>query len=101
MADARSPALDRLTAWPTGLLLAPTAEPIGLAMPRIEGHRDIHQLYSQRSRRLVFPEADWRFLVRVAANVARAVDRAGDIADVAQGIHRAGKAVKAVGKFRR
>jgi DNA-binding helix-hairpin-helix protein with protein kinase domain len=72
MAAARTPALDRLTAWPTGLVMAPTGEPIGLAMPKIEGHRDIHQLYSPRSRRAVFPDADWRFLVRVAANVARA-----------------------------
>src|SRR5258708_6387778 len=63
MAAARTPALDRLTAWPTGLLMAPTGEPIGLAMPRIEGHRDIHQLYSPRSRRALFPDADWRFLV--------------------------------------
>lgn len=86
MATARTTALDRLTAWPTGLLMAATGEPIGLTMPRIEGHRDIHQLYSPRSRRIIFPEADWRFLVRVAANVARAfatVHAAGHvIADV-------------------
>src|SRR4051812_4043663 len=72
MAAARTPALDRLTAWPTGLVMAPTGEPIGLTMPQVEGHRDIHQLYSPRSRRALFPEADWRFLVRVATNVARA-----------------------------
>ena len=72
MVAARSPALDRLTAWPIELLSLPTGEPIGLTMPRIVGYRDIHQLYSPKSRRAAFPRADWRFLVRVAANVARA-----------------------------
>ena len=72
MVAARSPALDRLTAWPIELLSLPTGEPIGLTMPWIVGHRDIHQLYSPKSRRAAFPAADWRFLVRAATNVARA-----------------------------
>lgn len=72
MIAVRSPALDRLTAWPIELLSLPTGEAVGLTMPRIVGYRDIHQLYSPKSRRAAFPSADWRFLVRVAANVARA-----------------------------
>ena len=72
MIAARSPALDRLTAWPIELLSLPTGEPVGLTMPRIVGYRDIHQLYSPKSRRAAFPAADWRFLVRAAANAARA-----------------------------
>ena len=61
-----------------------------LLMPRkVTGYRDIHQLYSPKSRRAAFPAADWRFLVRVAANVARAfatVHEQGDaIADVNHG----------------
>jgi len=72
MVSVRTPSLDRLTAWPTGLLSARTGQAVGLTMPQIAGHRDIHQLYSPKSRRTAFPEADWRFLVRVAANVARA-----------------------------
>ncbi len=72
MAALRTPALDRLTAWPLGLLSLPDGRAIGVKMPRVVGHRDIHQLYNPKSRRTAFPRADWRFLVRVSANVARA-----------------------------
>ncbi len=41
-------------------------------MPRVDGHKDIHTLYSPRSRKAEFPNADWRFLIRAAANTARA-----------------------------
>jgi DNA-binding helix-hairpin-helix protein with protein kinase domain len=69
---SRTPALEKLTAWPIELLSLPGGQPIGVKMPRVVGHRDIHQLYSPKSRRIAFPRADWRFLVRVSANVARA-----------------------------
>ena len=72
MVASRTPALEKLTAWPLGLLSLPGGQPIGVKMPRVVGHRDIHQLYSPKSRRTAFPRADWRFLVRVSANVARA-----------------------------
>jgi len=72
MAALRTPALERLTAWPIELLSLPGGQPIGVKVPRVIGHRDIHQLYSPKSRRTAFPRADWRFLVRVSANVARA-----------------------------
>ncbi|MCW5734756.1 MAG: hypothetical protein KIS73_11540 [Enhydrobacter sp.] len=72
MVASRTPALEKLTAWPLGLLLLPSGQPIGVKMPRVVGHRDIHQLYSPKSRRAAFPRADWRFLVRVSANLARA-----------------------------
>ncbi len=36
-------------------------------------HKDIHHLYSPKSRRAEFAAADWRFLIRVAANLSRAV----------------------------
>lgn len=89
MVASRTPALEKLTAWPIELLSLPGGQPIGVKMPRVVGHRDIHQLYSPKSRRTAFPRADWRFLVRVAANVARAfatVHAEGDvIADVNHG----------------
>jgi DNA-binding helix-hairpin-helix protein with protein kinase domain len=72
MVALRTPALEKLTAWPIELLSLPGGQPIGVKMPRVVGHRDIHQLYSPKSRRAAFPRADWRFLVRTAANVARA-----------------------------
>ncbi|MFI5001466.1 MAG: hypothetical protein ACHQK9_16425, partial [Reyranellales bacterium] len=63
--------------------------PIGLKMPKVVGHKDIHQLYSPKSRRTEFRRADWRFLVRVAANLSRAFatvhDTASLVADVNHG----------------
>ena len=66
-------ALRRLAAWPVGLLMdRASGHPVGLLMPRVVGRKDIHQLYSPKSRRSEFARADWRFLVRAAANTARA-----------------------------
>jgi DNA-binding helix-hairpin-helix protein with protein kinase domain len=61
-----------LAAWPLDLLRSPQGHPMGLIMPKVDGHKDIHTLYSPRSRKVEFPNADWRFLVRAAANTARA-----------------------------
>ncbi|MHC2001788.1 hypothetical protein ACYQR9_15265 [Methylobacterium sp. CM6241] len=66
-------ALGRLTAWPRGLLLDGVAgTPVGLVTRRVVNQKDIHHLYSPKSRRSEFLRADWRFLVRAAANTARA-----------------------------
>ncbi|MDI9408221.1 MAG: hypothetical protein QM523_03135 [Candidatus Pacebacteria bacterium] len=75
--------LEGLTAWPLELLasLDPPDSPdspdspdqtVGFIMPRIAVAQDIHTLYSPRSRKNSFPNADWRFLVRAASNLARA-----------------------------
>ena len=72
MAALRTDQIDKLTAWPIGLLSSRAGAPLGLTMPRIAGYKDIHQLYSPKSRRAEFSNADWRFLVRAATNLARA-----------------------------
>jgi DNA-binding helix-hairpin-helix protein with protein kinase domain len=58
-------------------------------MPKVTGYKDIHHLYSPKSRKVQFPNADWRFLIRAAANTARAfaaIHNAGCvIGDVNQG----------------
>ena len=43
----------------------------GFIMPRVVARRDIHELYSPKSRAEAFPEVDFRFL-HVAANIVRA-----------------------------
>jgi DNA-binding helix-hairpin-helix protein with protein kinase domain len=57
-------------------------------MSKVKG-RQIHDLYNPSSRRIYFPSADWRFLIRTASNFAVAVDtlhRAGIvIGDINQG----------------
>jgi DNA-binding helix-hairpin-helix protein with protein kinase domain len=72
MAGLRSASIDAVAAWPIELLALPSGEPIGLSLPRVAGAHDIHQLYSPKSRRQLFPAADWRFLIRVASSLCRA-----------------------------
>jgi len=72
MASMRTEGLTALTAWPLELLRNTGGAPCGFSMPRVSGHKDIHNLYSPRSRKIEFPTADWRFLVRASVNVAKA-----------------------------
>lgn len=45
----------------------------GFIMRLVSKCRAIHELYGPKSRKIQFPNADYRFLVRAAGNVARAV----------------------------
>jgi DNA-binding helix-hairpin-helix protein with protein kinase domain len=73
MTRLRNEDITKLTAWPAGILrLRTNGEPIGLIMPKVSGCKDIHNLYSPKSRRAEFQRADWRFLIRAIANAARA-----------------------------
>lgn len=73
MAGMRTEALAKLTSWPIDLLTVKgTKQPIGLLMPRIANKKNVHHLYGPKSRLQDFPRADWRFLVRAAANISRA-----------------------------
>src|SRR5215467_10627228 len=71
MSSLAWPALQRTAAWPSGLVVADGQVPHGLLMPKVSGCKDIHKLYSPKSRKSEFPAADFRFLLYVAANVAR------------------------------
>lgn len=71
MAACASPELLKIAAWPKDLVLE-KGRIQGFVMPRIGSRSDAHELYSPRSRAVTFPEADFRFLSHVAANVARA-----------------------------
>jgi DNA-binding helix-hairpin-helix protein with protein kinase domain len=62
----------QVSAWPMGLLFSKSGRaPIGLLMPKIDNAKDIHKLYSPKSRLTEFKKADWRFLVRACTNTAR------------------------------
>lgn len=61
-----------LAAWPEHIVLNERGSVAGFIMPRIAAAKDIHELYSPKSRIAMFPKADFRFVVHVAANVARA-----------------------------
>jgi len=72
MVQIGTPALLRIAAWPIDLLTDNKGNVQGFIMPRIVARRDIHELYSPKSRSEAFPEVDFRFLTHVGANIARA-----------------------------
>src|SRR5262245_710102 len=72
MAPLRDSGLQKAAALPTGLVMADGNVPHGLLMPKLCGFKDIHKLYSPKSRKSEFPAADFKFLLYAAANVARA-----------------------------
>lgn len=88
MPQLLTPKLAALTAWPHDVLKGRGDRVVGFLMPRISAN-DIHKVYGPKSRQQIFPQADWRLLVRAALNTARAfavVHEAGFlVADVNHG----------------
>lgn len=62
-----------LVAFPEQIVAARSGRFAGFSMRLVEGFREIHDLYGPKSRKEHYPKADFRRLVRAAANAARAV----------------------------
>jgi DNA-binding helix-hairpin-helix protein with protein kinase domain len=71
MAQAKTDGLISVAAWPLSPLYSRNTV-VGLVMPRASEHKPIHELYTPKSRLREFPNANWRFLIHTASNVARA-----------------------------
>lgn len=72
MAQNKDEKLLKVAAWVIDVLHdKPDGKVVGFLMPNIRA-KEIHELYSLKSRRVYFPDATWHFLVHTAANVARA-----------------------------
>ena len=72
MAANKNEQLLKVAAWVIDVLKdAPDGKVVGFVMPNVKA-KEIHELYSLKSRRVYFPEATWQFLVHTAANLARA-----------------------------
>lgn len=73
MANHQSTSLLKVAAWTTETLhdRADGGKTVGFLMPAVKA-KEIHELYSPKSRRTHFPEADWRFLIHTAKNIASA-----------------------------
>lgn len=72
MAENKDEHLLKVAAWVIDVLTdAPDGKVVGFLMPNVRA-KEIHELYSLKSRRIYFPEATWHFLVHTSANVARA-----------------------------
>jgi DNA-binding helix-hairpin-helix protein with protein kinase domain len=64
-----------LVAFPAEIVTDVQGSFIGFIMRLYSGYKTIHELYGPKSRKQHFPKADYRFLVRAALNVARAVGK--------------------------
>ena len=64
-----------LVAYPVEIVFDRRGNFLGFAMQFVKGYLPLHQLYSPKSRQRHFPKADYRFIVRAALNVARAVGK--------------------------
>jgi len=75
MVAGANPKILGIAAWPIDLLFDPNSgDPVGFLMRRVVGFQEIHQLYSPVQRKRLFPNADWRHLIRAARNCAAAFD---------------------------
>ena len=72
MAANKNEQLLKVAAWVVDVLRdAPDGKVVGFVMPNVKA-KEIHELYSLKSRRVYFPDATWHFLVHTAGNLARA-----------------------------
>jgi len=71
MARSATSTLLKLAAWPVDVLVDERMQVRGFLMRKVSSHEDLHELYSPKSRAETFPNADFRFVVRVATNLAR------------------------------
>ncbi|MEZ5667446.1 MAG: hypothetical protein R3F55_08450 [Alphaproteobacteria bacterium] len=69
-----------LVAYPGKIVTDLSGNFLGFVMRLVSGYRPMHELYSPKSRQRHFVRADYRFVVRAALNIARAVGT----------VHRAG-----------
>lgn len=90
MIDAALVKRTSLVAFPLSAIRKKNGSFIGFLMPRVSGHRAIHDLYAPGSRKHKFPRADYRFLARAASNTARAVAAVHSVGCVIGDINHSG-----------
>jgi DNA-binding helix-hairpin-helix protein with protein kinase domain len=73
MASAQFYKTNSFVAFPIDVLCAPNGEFAGFVMKKIGASKPVHMLYSPASRKVEFSKANYKFLIRAAGNIARAV----------------------------
>jgi DNA-binding helix-hairpin-helix protein with protein kinase domain len=86
-----------LVAFPGEIVTTRTGDFAGFSMRLVEGFREIHQLYGPKSRKIHYPKADFRFLVRAAANAARAIGQVHSLPCVVGDLNESGLLVSPQG----
>lgn len=83
--------LDNFTAWPTATLYnQPGGNVKGFIMPRVLGHREVHELYGPAHRKIHFPGADWAFLIHAARNITAAFQTIHDYVHTIGDVNQSG-----------
>jgi DNA-binding helix-hairpin-helix protein with protein kinase domain len=92
------PTLLSVAAWPVSPLHESRGGHLrGILLPRVEAHREVHQLYSPAHRKVHFPSADWSFLLHVARNCAAAFETVHERGHVIGDVNQGGVLVSARG----
>lgn len=79
-----------LVAFPVAVVQGPGGAFAGFVMRLVRGHKPLFELYAPGARKVAFPDADYRFLVRSAANVAVAVAKVHEAGAVVGDINHSG-----------
>ena len=80
----------KLIAFPIALIADDHGKFVGFVMGKVQGHTSLHELYAPGSRKVHFPRADYRFTIRAAANVARAIAKVHELGAVIGDINHSG-----------
>ncbi|NTF52979.1 protein kinase domain-containing protein [Agrobacterium rhizogenes] len=73
MVSARVHSTSEFVAYPVDTLKSTTGDFVGFTMKKVSGFKSVHDLYGPGSRKVEFPTADSKFLVRAALNLAAAI----------------------------
>lgn len=79
-----------LVAFPLAVVHGKGGVFAGFTMRLVKGHKPLFELYAPGARKIAFPNADYRFLVRSAANVAVAVAKVHEAGAVVGDINHSG-----------
>ncbi len=79
-----------LVAFPLAEIRGAEGRFAGFLMRRVTEAEPLHELYAPGARKRVFPEADYRFIVRAALNAARAVAAAHEAGVVIGDVNHSG-----------
>lgn len=73
MASAQWYKTNSFVAFPIDILFSPNGAFVGFVMKKIGGSKPVHMLFTPASRKAEFGHANYKFLIRAAGNIARAV----------------------------
>jgi DNA-binding helix-hairpin-helix protein with protein kinase domain len=98
MASGCTDRLRGIAAWPIDTIHEAAGGAVrGFVMRRVARQKDIHILYGPKTRLRDYPDATYRFLVHVAANLARAFAVVHDHGHVIGDVNQGGVCVSAQG----